>query len=94
MLTRQEVIHTAQELQENYRRLAYPEERVLADTKLSSRQLQHVLQVNGADFGHVWMVRDYLEEMLQKERKEVYPFSLLADHSANRWFSYEKPWKH
>ena len=49
MLTRQEVIHTAQELQENYRRLAYPEERVLADTKLSSRQLQRVLQVNGAD---------------------------------------------
>lgn len=94
MLTRQEVIHTAQELQENYRRLAYPEERVLADTKLSSRQLQRVLQVNGADPGHVWMVRDYLEEMLQKEGKEVYPFSRLADHSANRWFSYEKPWKH
>ncbi|HGC9639477.1 TPA: DUF2316 family protein [Streptococcus agalactiae] len=40
------------------------------------------------------MLRDYLEDMLKKEGKEVYPFSRLASHSANRWYLYETPWRY
>lgn len=40
------------------------------------------------------MLRDYLEDMLKKEDKEVYPFSRLASHSANRWYPYETPWRY
>lgn len=93
MLTRQETINTAHEVQENYRRLGYDQARVLADTELSAKKLKAVLLVKGDNPGDVWMVRDYLEEMLIKEGKEGYPFSRLADHSANRWFAYDKPWR-
>lgn len=93
MLTRQETINTAKELQENYKRLAYPKERVLADTQLSARELEAILTMSGANPGHVWMFRDYLEDMLAKEGIPLYPFSRLADHSANRWFSYDTPWR-
>lgn len=40
------------------------------------------------------MLRDYLEDMLKKEGKEVYPFSRSASHSANRWYLYETPWRY
>ena len=43
--------------------------------------------------GYVWMVRDYLEDKLKEQGTEVYPFSRLADHSANRWFPYDTPWR-
>lgn len=40
---------------------------------------------------YVWKVRDYLEDMLKREGKEVYPWSKMAHYSANRWFSYDTP---
>ena len=93
MLTAKETQNTKAELQENYRRLGYPLSRVLADTGLSERQVQAVLEMSGANPSHVWMMRDYLEDMLRAEGKEIYPWTRLADHSANRWFHYETPWR-
>ena len=49
--------------------------------------------MDNPELGHVWMVRDYLEDKLKEQGTEVYPFSRLADHSANRWFPYETPWR-
>lgn len=93
MLTPTETANTACELQENYRHLGYDKERVLADTQLTEQALEAALHVNKANPGDVWMLRDYLEDMLLKEGKAVYPWSRLADHSANRWFSYKTPWR-
>lgn len=93
MLNRQETLDTAKELLENYNRLGYLSEKVASDLHLNEKQVKDVLTMNHSNLGHVWMMRDYLEEMLIKEGKEVYPFSRLADHSANKWFSYEKTWK-
>ncbi|KXT85735.1 DUF2316 family protein [Streptococcus panodentis] len=93
MLNRSERQHTAAELQENYRRLGYPEERVRADLGLSAKELAAVLDMQGPDPAHVWMLRDYLEDMLIREGRPVYPFSKLANPSVNRWYRYDRPWR-
>lgn len=93
MLSRTETKNTAYELQENYRRLGYPASRVARDTEMTEGELADTLRVRGADPGRVWELRDYLEDMLNAEGIELYPFSRLADHSANHWYYYETPWR-
>lgn len=86
MLTPIQTINTRKELQENYRRLAMEEAEVLRDIRISGSELQAVLQMKNANPGQVWMVHDYLEDKLVEKGIEMYPFSRLADHSANHWF--------
>lgn len=93
MLTPREKANTAKELQENYRRLPFDRERVLRDLDMSEAELECVLSMRNPDPSNVWMVRDYLEDMLEQEGIEMYPFSRLADHAANKWFHYETPWR-
>lgn len=93
MLTPVQTLNTRKELQENYRRLAMEEADVLRDLRISSSDLQAVLHMKNANPCQVWMVRDYLEDKLGEKGIEMYPFSRLGDHSANRWFSYETPWR-
>lgn len=93
MLTPDEVRATRAELQENYRRLAPKREDVLADTLLSSEELDRVLEMNDPDPSDVWMMRDYLEDKLGEAGIEIFPWSRLADHAANRWFPYDTPWR-
>ena len=93
MLSKREMRNTARELQENYRRLNYSEEQVLADLALELEDLERVLSMRHPRPGHVWMLREYLEEMLLKEGQEVFPFTVLADPSVNRWYDYERPWR-
>ena len=88
MLTIQEMKDTTFELQENFRRLNYPIKQVAKDLQLN------ISEVESTYPGDVCMLRDYLEDMLKKEGKEVYPFSRLASHSANRWYPYETPWRY
>ncbi|MBM7635486.1 DUF2316 family protein [Streptococcus saliviloxodontae] len=94
MLTKQETINTAKELQENFKRLAYPIEQIAEDTHMTTQEIENILVMSyQAAPGQVWCLRDYLEDMLEKEGIPLYPFSRLADHSANRWFSYDTPWR-
>ncbi|MGT2907304.1 DUF2316 family protein [Streptococcus dentiloxodontae] len=93
MLTAKECANTAQELQENFKRLGYPMEQVAKDVRLNAAQVEAILLMANPQPGHVWMLRDYLEDMLKKDGKNLYPFTRLADHSANRWFSYDTPWR-
>ncbi|HEO6869641.1 TPA: DUF2316 family protein, partial [Streptococcus agalactiae] len=92
MLTIQEIKDTTFELQENFRRLNYPIKQVTKDLQLNISEVESLLSLDITYPGDVWMLRDYLEDMLKKEGKEVYPFSRLASHSANRWYPYETPW--
>lgn len=69
------------------------EAEVLRDIRISGSELQEVLQMKNANPGQVWMVRDYLGDKLAEKGIEMYPFSRLADHSANHWFSYKTPWR-
>lgn len=84
---------TALELGENFNRLAYPMERVSSETGLSIAEITEVLAMNQPNPSHVWVVREYLEDMLVREGIPVYPFSKLVDKSANLWFSYHTPWR-
>lgn len=93
MLTRTETINTRNELQENYKRLNAPEEVVLKDLQISREELHAVLQMDHPYPGNVWMVRDYLEDKLKEKGIPMFPFSRLADHSANHWYSYDTPWR-
>lgn len=93
MLTPLEKRNTAKELQENFKRLHEDLETVLADLRLSESELRQVLTMKHPDPSHVWMVRDYLEDKLNERGIEMYPFTKLADHSANKWFSYDTPWR-
>lgn len=93
MLTQMEIEKTREELQENYRRLAMDEKDVLRDLGISSRELRAVLNMNRPNPSQAWMVRDYLEDKLVEKGVEMYPFSRLADHRANLWYSYETPWR-
>ncbi|SEN01307.1 hypothetical protein SAMN05216431_12016 [Ligilactobacillus sp. WC1T17] len=93
MLTPREMNNTRQELQENYRRLGYQKSLILAQTQMTENELDHVLAMDQADPSLVWELRDYLEDMLLKEGKAIYPFSCLADHSVNCWFPYQTPWR-
>ncbi|HGI1883169.1 TPA: DUF2316 family protein [Streptococcus agalactiae] len=94
MLTIQEIKDTTFELQENFRRLNYPIKQVTKDLQLNISEVESLLSLDITYSGDVWMLRDYLEDMLKKEGKEVYPFSRLASHSANRWYPYETPWRY
>ena len=94
MLTRQETLATKAEPAENFNRLGYDFAQVAKDLEISQEELKAVLAMFYPDPAHVWMLRDYLEDMLLAQGKEVYPFSKLANRSANRWFSYERPWRH
>lgn len=94
MLTIQEIKDTTFELQENFRRLNYPIKQVTKDLQLNISEVESLLSLDITYPGDVWMLRDYLEDMLKKEGKEVYPFSRLASHSANRWYPYETPWRY
>ncbi|HGI5091384.1 TPA: DUF2316 family protein [Streptococcus agalactiae] len=94
MLTIQEIKDTTFELQENFRRLNYPIKQVTKDLQLNISEVESLLSLDITYPGDVWMLRDYLEDMLKKESKEVYPFSRLASHSANRWYPYETPWRY
>lgn len=94
MLTIQEMKDTTFELQENFRRLNYPIKQVAKDLQLNISEVESLLSLDVTYPGDVCMLRDYLEDMLKKEGKEVYPFSRLASHSANRWYSYETPWRY
>lgn len=93
MLTPIQTRNTRKELQENYRRLAYSEERVCAETGLDREELHRVLEMNRPNPGNVWKLRDYLEDMLKVEGKALYPWTRLADHGANHWYSYDTPWR-
>ncbi|HEO6111510.1 TPA: DUF2316 family protein [Streptococcus agalactiae] len=94
MLTIQEIKDTTFELQENFRRLNYPIKQVTKDLQLNISEVESLLSLDITYPGDVWMLRVYLEDMLKKEGKEVYPFSRLASHSANRWYPYETPWRY
>lgn len=94
MLTRQETLATKAELAGNFNRLGYDFAPVAKDLEISQEELKAVLDMSYQNPAHVWMLRDYLEDMLLAQGSEVYPFSKLANHSANRWFSYERPWRH
>ncbi|HFV0259356.1 TPA: DUF2316 family protein [Streptococcus agalactiae] len=94
MLTIQEMKDTTFELQENFRRLNYPIKQVAKDLQLNISEVESLLSLDVTYPGDVWVLRDYLEDMLKKEGKEVYPFSRLASHSANRWYPYETPWRY
>lgn len=94
MLTIQEMKDTTFKLQENFRRLNYPIKQVAKDLQLNISEVESLLSLDVTYPGDVCMLRDYLEDMLKKEGKEVYPFSRLASHSANRWYPYETPWRY
>lgn len=93
MLTREETKNTAKELQENYRRLNLDINDVLSDLQISEEELQRVLTMDHPNPSNVWMVRDYLEDMLKERNIPMYPFSRLANHSANLWYPYDTPWR-
>lgn len=93
MLTRRETIDTREELQENYARLNEPEEKVLQDLEMSPEELHAVLNMDDPYPGDVWKVRDYLEDKMKEYGIEMMPWSRLADHSANLWYSYDTPWR-
>lgn len=93
MLTPQEAANTAKELQENYRRLNFSRQRVLRDLEMDEDELERVLSMQSPNPSNVWMVRDYLEDMMKEQGIEMYPFSRLADHAANKWFRYNTPWR-
>lgn len=93
MLTKKEMEATAFELKENFHRLAYSMEHVSNETGLSIAEITDVLEMKHPNPSHVWVVREYLEDMLVKEGIPVYPFSKLADKRVNLWFSYQTPWR-
>ena len=93
MLTKQEELNTAHELQENFSRLNSDLPTILNDLQISEEELNQILNMDNPEPGYVWMVRDYLEDKLKEQGTQVYPFSRLADHSANHWFPYETPWR-
>lgn len=61
MLSAREMRNTAEELQENYRRLGESLDQVLDDLELSQEEFRRVLTMNHSNPADVWMVRDYLE---------------------------------
>mgnify|MGYP002310294843 CR=1 FL=1 len=48
-----------------------------------------MLSMKNANPSDVWKFRDY---KLKAEGKTAYPFSALADPSANKWFTNQKTW--
>lgn len=93
MLTPMQTRNTARELQENFKRLNADLKTVLADIQISEDELNRVLTMNHPNPSYVWMVRDYLEDKLKERGIKMYPFSRLAHHEANKWYSYETPWR-
>lgn len=93
MLTPTQIKNTSKELQENFKRLNADLDTVLADLRISEEEFKRVLTMNHPNPSHVWMVRDYLEDKLKERGIEMYPFSRLANHEANKWYFYDTPWR-
>lgn len=93
MLNRKETNDTKNELQENYRRLGYSEQKVADDLRISTEELADVLEMVSPNPGHVWMLREYLEDKLTEENIEMMPFTKLADPRVNLWYPYDTPWR-
>ncbi len=89
MLTAQEKRQQAIELNENYRALGYPCERILADIKISGAELDAVLAMENENPTAVWMLRDYMDEKLREQGKIPRPYS---KGSVNIYFPYRKTW--
>ena len=90
MLNRKQKEITALELQENYKLLDISDKQILNDLQFTPEQFLAALTVSEETNGYdVWKLRDYLIEMLTKNHKEVYPFSILTN---NIWFHYHKTW--
>lgn len=93
MLNRKETENTRIELQENYRRLEYSQQKVADDLRISTDELEDILEMESPNPAYVWMLREYLEDKLKEENIEMMPFTKLADPSVNRWYPYETPWR-
>lgn len=94
MLNTKEKQITAKELHKNYEELDLKKEQILIDLQFSKEKLEDTFAVckkHIAGPADVWKLRDYLEEKLTEQGKEVYPFSVLKP-GRNHWFSYEKTW--
>ena len=72
--------------------LGYSTEKVLHDLCFTEEQLQRTLWMKNVNPSDVWKLRDYLLDKLKVEGKTAYPFSALADPSANKWFTNQKTW--
>ena len=93
MLTAGETKATRQELAENFARLGREKAVVAAELTISLADLEAVLTMQRPNPSHVWMLREYLEDMLVAQGKAVYPFTKLADPSVNHWYHYDRPWR-
>lgn len=91
MLTIEQTRQTSKELKENYKRLInnMSKEKMLEELDMSEEDFDNALEVSNTYPGNVWEVRDYFEYKLQDN---MYPFSVLYDDRANKWFSYDRPW--
>ena len=75
MLTASEMQATRQELAENFDRLSRDKATVAADLNIKLEELEAVLAMEQPNPSHVWMLREYLEDMLMVQRKAVFPFT-------------------
>lgn len=94
MLTPNKITSTHKELQENLKRLGYPTEQICIETELTPKDLMATIQVADAKPSNVWKLRDYLDDKLTQEGISPYPWTALANHTANRWYPYDTPWRH
>ena len=94
MLSFNERMGARKELQENFKRLDMNERAVLAELHISGYELHAVLNMKNEDPALVWIVKDYLEDKLTSQGKEVYPFATFDSYRGTSWYdTYATSWK-
>lgn len=94
MLSFTDRMNAKKELQENYKRLEMDERSILHELRISSYEFHAVLNMKNEDPILAWVVRDYLEEKLTEQGKEVFPFTTFDESNERSWYesniSFEK----
>lgn len=78
--------HTTKEFKENIKILGYDKNRIAKDLNWSEEKLEKVIHLDVDRLLDPWDLRDYLLAELDKNGKDVYPFSKLKGDRSDYWF--------
>lgn len=85
-LTIEQEENTKYELKENFKKSSLSIEKIAHDLKTTTKYIEELMNLNPNRLEDVWILRNYLINILHEKSLEVIPFTALIGNSENYWF--------
>lgn len=85
-LTAQQTLDTKKEFQENFKRTGLTLEQIAEDLHTSPASIADTLVLNVSRIEDPWVLKNYLEDVLDKKGIASIPFSALVGDYHRYWF--------